>query len=90
MYGGFYFKSLRKGRNNSSAQQYNTHSTSVPRSTTNITCRGKYNTDKLQHSPRNRKEGGYKVPANSTSGGNKREEKVVDCKELQVFVTDYN
>ena len=89
VYGSFYFKSLRKSQNNSGGQHYNTHSTAVPRSSNYTTCAEKENTDSFQQTSKYRREGGYQTHALSKSGGNKGEEKIADCKELQVFVTDY-
>ena len=94
VYGGFYIKSLRKSQH-ASGQQYSQHSTVAVRSTvqTQRTYTGNDNIDKQQQTPRYKREGSYKDKIgifSSSENDSKKREKVVNCKEFQVVVTDYS
>ena len=88
VYGGFYIKSLRK-RQQSSGLKYNT--VSGGRCTTHVTYTGNDNADKQQQTPGHKREASYKDKIfSSNASDSKKKEKVVNCKEFQVVVTDYS
>ena len=102
MYGGFYIKKLRKG-SNPGGQQYSTHCTSTVGATryTNNHLPGSDITDKQQQTPRYKRGDSYKEQketrnflkrnnSDNSPSDVKRKEKVVECKEFQVVVTEYS